>query len=368
MSDTSKTSLKENGMEPPHTSAPHTSAHGQDAQGQDAQSPMTLSAGQVGAPRKIRLMPVGTRAEGQAPASIGNVAVGFDLLGHTLEGPADRAWVTVTETPGVTLREISGVVQQLPMEPENNTAGRALQALLAYTDGARGLALSLEKGIALGSGMGGSAASAVAALVAAQELLEEPLSLEQLYDCAMEGEAVASGSKHGDNVAPMLLGGLVIAPAHGVPVSLPVPEWLHVALVHPHFELETRRARAVLSGGYALHSLVEQTEGLALVLVGLFRGDRVLMGRGLRDTLVEPRRAALIPGFAAVKAGALSAGALGASISGAGPSVFAWFDTREGAIEGAARMAAAFASEGLSSDRYVAPVAGPAARGWRCGT
>lgn len=364
---TSQTDRVERGPTAPHTHKPLQSVLLEHAQGQDQRGSVGSGSDQTGAPRKLRLLPVGSRAEGQAPASIGNVAVGFDLLGHALEGPADRAWVTVTETPGVTLREISGVVRQLPMEPERNTAGRALQALLAYTDGERGLALSLEKGIALGSGMGGSAASAVAALVAAQVLLEEPLSLEQLYDCAMEGEAVASGSKHGDNVAPMLLGGLVIAPAQGVPVSLPVPEWLHVALVHPHFELETRRARAVLSGGYALHSLVEQTEGLALVLAGLFRGERALIGRGLRDTLVEPRRAALIPGFAAVKAGALSAGALGASISGAGPSVFAWFDTREGAMEGAARMAAAFASEGLSSDPYVAPVAGPAARGWRCG-
>lgn len=312
------------------------------------------------------LAPVGSQAIGVSPASIGNVAVGFDLLGHTVDGPGDRATVTVTDAPGVTITDITGVVTQLPLEPHKNTAGRALQALLAYTDGARGLSLSLEKGIALGSGMGGSAASAVAALVAANELLEIPLPLEILYDCAMEGEAVASGSKHGDNVAPMLLGGLVIAPAQGAPVSVPTPDWLHVALVHPHFELETRRARAVLAGAYELHDFVVQSEGLALVLAGCFRNDRSLIQRGLADHLVEPRRASLIPGFAGVKAAALEAGALGASISGAGPSVFAWFADGESASRGSKAMAEAFRQAGLETDVYVSPVAGPAARGVRC--
>lgn len=313
---------------------------------------------------RARLSP-GLRAMGQAPASIGNVAVGFDLLGHTLEGPADRARVTVTTTPGVHITGISGVVTDLPRDAHRNTAGRALEAFLAHTDGNFGLELSLEKGIALGSGMGGSAASAVAALVAANVLLDAPLPLEILYDCAMEGEAVASGSKHGDNVAPMLLGGLVIAPAQGAPVSIPVPDWLKVALVHPHFELETRRARAALKGSYELHSFVEQSEGLALVLAGCYTGDRSLIRRGLQDRLVEPRRAGLIPGFAEVKQAALDAGALGASISGAGPSVFGWFDDREQAQQGADAMARAFRLAGLETDLYLSPVAGPAARGWR---
>ena len=192
------------------------------------------------------------------------------------------------------------------------------------------------------------------------------MSLATLYDCAIEGEAAASGSRHGDNVGPMILGGLVIAPAKGEPVSVPVPEWLHVGLVHPHFVLETRRARAALAGAYQLSDFVVQSEGLALVLAGCFRGAASLLRRGFRDVLVEPRRASLIPGFAGVKAAALEAGALGASISGGGPSVFGWFDSRERAEVAVRAMAAAFAQEGLASDVLVSKVNVPGARVESC--
>jgi len=198
--------------------------------------------------------------------------------------------------------------------------------------------------------------------VAANATLEQPVDLATLYQCAIDGESAASGSRHGDNVGPMLLGGLVIAPADGAPVPVPVPDWLHVALVHPHFVLETRKARAALAGAYQLHDFVVQSEGLALLLAGCFRGDAGLIRRGFRDVLVEPRRAALIPGFAAVKAAALAAGALGASISGGGPSVFGWFESRTAAEGAAAAMAAAFQAVGLPSDQIVSPVSAPGAR------
>jgi homoserine kinase len=258
------------------------------------------------------------------------------------------------------------VVADLPLNPEENTAGRALLALAKGLGQGVGFEVEIDKGIALGSGMGGSAASAVAALVAANATLEQPVSLATLYDCAIEGEAAASGSRHGDNVGPMILGGLVIAPAKGEPVSVPVPEWLHVGLVHPHFVLETRRARAALAGAYQLSDFVVQSEGLALVLAGCFRGDASLLRRGFRDVLVEPRRASLIPGFAGVKAAALEAGALGASISGGGPSVFGWFDSRERAEVAVRAMAAAFAQEGLASDVLVSKVNVPGARVESC--
>ncbi len=160
----------------------------------------------------------------------------------------------------------------------------------------------------------------------------------------------------------MLLGGLVIAPAEGAPVPVPVPQWLHVALVHPHFVLETRKARAALAGPYQLHDFVVQSEGLALVLAGCHRGDAALIRRGFRDVLVEPRRAGLIPGFAQVKAAALAAGALGASISGGGPSVFGWFESRPAAEAAARAMAAAFQAVGLEADQLVSPVSAPGAR------
>lgn len=302
------------------------------------------------------------RATAFAPASIGNIAVGFDILGHSLAGPGDKVTVTLTNTGEVRIVSIKGSVTDLPKTAAENTAGRALLHLKKSFEPSVGFDVEIEKGIALGSGMGGSAASAVAAVVAANSLVDAPVGLEGLYQSAMDGEAAASGSAHGDNVGPMLLGGIVIAPTKGAAVKVPTPHWLHVALVHPHFVLETKRARAALAGVYELHDFVVQSEGLALVLAGLYANDESLMRRGFRDVLVEPRRAGLIPGFSHVKQAALDHGAIGASIAGAGPSVFGWFDTPGQAEKAAAAMASAFKTAGLESDRLVSVVNGPAAR------
>lgn len=295
-----------------------------------------------------------------APASIGNVAVGFDLLGHSLAGPGDRATVRWTDEPGVRIAAVRGIAGALPMEAGRNTAGRALQAMRERLGLARGFELELDKGIALGSGMGGSAASCVAALVAANALLDAPLSRDALYPFALEGEAVASGGRHGDNLGAMLLGGLVLATPERL-VKLRVPAAWHCVLVHPDQVLETRRARKALVGAYELPNFVAQSANLALVLTGCANGEAALVRAGLADVLVEPRRAALIPGFEAVKRAALEAGAMGASISGAGPSVFAWFESRAGAQAAVAPMQAAFAAVGVQSQAWVSPVEGPRA-------
>jgi homoserine kinase len=303
-----------------------------------------------------------TRAVAFAPATIANVAVGFDVLGHALTGAGDTVAVTRTAHGSVRIVATSGLPVALPKNAEDNTAGRALLALLPHFPPGTGFDITIDKGIALGSGMGGSAASAVAAVVAASALLEQPLSTDVLYDAARQGESAASGAAHGDNVAPALLGGLVIAPSHGAPVPVPTPEGLCIGLARPHFPLETRRAREVLREPFPLAAVTTQTEGLALVLAGCFQGDLGLVRRGLRDTLVEPRRASLIPGFAAVKQAALANGALGASIAGGGPSVFGWFASAEAAARGAAAMVAAFRSVGLDADAHHGPVHAPGAR------
>lgn len=295
-----------------------------------------------------------------APASVGNVAVGFDILGHSLAGAGDRVAARRIDEPVVRVDAITGVVTELPRDAQRNTAARAVAAWREATGAAFGVALRIDKGIALGSGMGGSAASAVAALVAANALLDAPLPREALYPFALEGESAASGSRHGDNVGPMLLGGLVLA-THDRLVPIPVPAGLRCALVHPHVVLETRRAREALAGHYALGEFVAQSANLAQLLAGCYRNDLELVRHGLADVLVEPRRAALIPGFAAVKQAALDAGALGASISGAGPSVFAWCADEAIATRAIAAMQAAFAGVGLDSDALSSPVAGPAA-------
>jgi homoserine kinase len=299
-------------------------------------------------------------ASATAFASVGNVGVGFDILGHCIAGAGDRADVRRIDAPTVRIASIKGCVDVLPTDAAQNTAGAALMALRKALGLQHGFEISLHKGIALGSGMGGSAASCVAALVAANALLERPLPRESLYGFAVEGEAVASGGRHGDNVGPMLVGGLALATRDRV-VRLPVPATWHCALVHPHVVLETRKARAALAGDYALGEFVAQSANLALVLAGCFKGDAELVREGLKDVLVEPRRAPLVPNFARVKQAAMDHKALGASISGGGPSVFGWFEHRAQAEAAAAAMRSAFAEVGLDSDAFVSPVDGPAA-------
>ena len=295
-----------------------------------------------------------------APASVGNIGVGFDILGHTIVGPGDRATVRRIDAPKVRIAAIRGCAVELPLEAPRNTAGAALIAMIEDLKPPFGFEIELDKGIAYGSGMGGSAASCVAALVAANALLDSPLTREQLYPYALAGEAVASGGYHGDNVGAMLLGGIVLATADRL-VRIPAPAKWHCVLVHPEATLETRRAREALKGAYALTEFIAQSTNLALVLSGCHRGDADLVRAGLHDVLIEPRRAALIPGFARVKQAALDHRALGASISGAGPSVFAWFESLVAAELAAPAMRAAFATSGIASETFVSRVNGPAA-------
>ena len=295
-----------------------------------------------------------------SPASVGNVGVGFDILGHALAGVGDTVTVRRIAEPVVRIAAIRGAPLPLPLEAERNTAGVALQALREAQGLDWGFELEIDKGIALGSGMGGSAASCVAALVAANALLDAPLTRHALYPFALAGEAVASGGRHGDNLGPMLLGGLVLATAERL-VRIPVPEAWHCLLVHPEAVLETRRAREALKGHYELREFVAQSANLALVLAGCHAGDADLVRAGLRDVLVEPRRAPLIGGFDAAKAAALDGGAMGASISGAGPSVFAWFESRALAEAAAPAVQAAFARAGFDSQAWVCAVDSPGA-------
>lgn len=311
-----------------------------------------MSDGLKGAARQARAF---------SPASVANVAVGFDLLGYAVPDVGDTVTVRRIDAPEVRIAAIRGAAVELPLDAPGNTAGAALIALREGLGLSYGFELEIDKGIPLSSGMGGSAASCVAALIAANALLDVPLSREQLYQYSLEGEAVASGSRHGDNLGPMFLGGLVLSTLERlVPVAVPT-QW-HSLLVHPDALLETRRARAALHGDYALKEFVAQSSNLALVLAGCHAGDAGLVRAGLADVLIEPRRAPLIVGFDAAKAAALAAGAMGAGISGAGPSAFAWFEDRDAALAAAPKVQAAFAAAGFGSQSWVSPVNSPGAR------
>jgi len=298
-----------------------------------------------------------TRATAFAPASVGNVAVGFDILGHTVAALGD--WVTVTrrEAPGVAIRSITGTVTDLPLDAEKNTAGMAALALQRELELPFGFDLEVVKGIPLGSGLGGSAASAVAAVVAAAALVDRPLDRTQLLKFAMQGEAVASGSVHVDNIAPSLFGGLVLTVGVDNPhvKQIPVPESVRCVLVHPHMVLATREARAILGKTITLSDSIWQQANLAGFLAGCFTSDLPLIRESLLDVIIEPQRQVLIPGFRAVKQAALDAHALGCSISGAGPTVFAWAEEQdaERVREG---MVAAFEALDLDTDSWVSTI------------
>ncbi len=298
-----------------------------------------------------------------APATVGNVGVGFDILGHAFGVIGDRVCAERSDLPGVRIRAVTGAAQDLPLDAARNTAGQAVLSLAQAMALPFGIELTIEKGIPLGSGLGGSAASAVAAAVAVNALLESPLPVEALLPHAIAGEAVASGARHADNVAPSLLGGLVLTVGIDNPRvrQIPVPPAIRCVLVHPHMFLSTREARGVLTRLVDLSDVVWQTANLAGFIAGCYANDVELLREAFEDVLIEPQRARLIPGFAAAKRAAREAGAIGCSISGAGPSVFAWCEEGDAARVRDA-MLAAFGRAELACDHWVAPIGGDGAR------
>lgn len=299
-----------------------------------------------------------------APASMGNVAVGYDLLGSALDGLGDRVMVRRLEEPIVRIGTITGRVTDLPTEPSKNTATVALNSLREAADVAGGFEVSIEKGIPLGSGLGGSAASAVGAVVAGAALLPDPWSKDELLPHALAGEAVASGDLHPDNVAPCLFGGLVLTRAMDPPdvVPIPVPSNIRCVLVHPDRVIPTREARACLPDTIPLSDSVRQTAHLGAFVAGCYRDDLALVGRALRDLIVEPHRAALVPGFADVQAAAMDAGALGCSLSGAGPTLFAWCNGSATADAVCDAMTDAFARHDVATEAWISPIPSEGAR------
>ncbi|MGE0044068.1 MAG: homoserine kinase, partial [Vicinamibacterales bacterium] len=256
-----------------------------------------------------------------APATVSNVACGFDVLGFALDEPGDIVIARAADGPGVTIDAVHGDGGRLTTDPARNTAGAAVGALLAALETTRGVALTVHKGLPLASGVGSSGASAVAAVVAANELLGRPAGLDVLLRCAMAGERAGCGAAHPDNVAPALHGGFVLARAADPPdiVRLPVPGGLACAVLHPHIEVRTAEARALLGDTVALADAVGQWGNLGALVAGLFQGDLDLVGRSLEDRVAEPKRAGLVPGFRDVQRAAVAAGALGCSLSGSGP-------------------------------------------------
>jgi homoserine kinase len=300
-----------------------------------------------------------------APATVSNVACGFDVLGFALDEPGDIVMAAPSDTPGVTIADVVGDGGRLTRDPRKNTAGAAVAALLAHLATTRGVALTIHKGLPLESGIGSSGASAVAAVVAANELLGRPVTADVLLACAMAGEQAGCGAAHPDNVAPSLLGGFVLARNVHPPdvVQLPVPEGLACALLHPHLLVHTGTARLLMGDTVPLQDAVRQWGNLGALVAALFTSDRALLSRSLVDVVAEPKRAGLVPGFYDIKSAAIAAGALGCSLSGSGPSLFALASSMAVAREVGAEMQSAFSRHSdVGSDLFVSLVGRAGAR------
>jgi homoserine kinase len=286
-------------------------------------------------------------------------------MGLAIKKPGDEVIAATSNTPGLRITNITGAGGKLPYEVEKNTAGVAALRLLEHLgETGRGIELEIHKKMPSGSGLGSSAASAVAAVLAVSELLRTGLDKRALLPFACAGEQLASGSFHADNVAPSLLGGVVLIrdnPTLDVH-RLPVPKDLFVTVVYPHVEVLTKHARGILKPDLSLAQHTRQSANLAAFVVALYNGDLALVGRSLRDEIIEPQRAALIPGFYNVKAAALEAGALGCTISGAGPSMFTLSADRDTAEKIGRAMQTAFAQQNIESEVFLSEINGDGAK------
>jgi homoserine kinase len=293
-----------------------------------------------------------------APATVANVSCGFDIFGFAVASPADEVVVTLTDKPGVVIREIVGDDGRLPLDASRNTSGVAVIEFLKAIKSDQGAEITLYKHLALGSGMGSSAASSVAALVAINHLHGEPLSRKELLPFAMESERIACGSAHADNVAPSLLGGFVLIRGYDPldVTNIPTPAGLFCTLVHPHLELKTEDSRRVLKATIPIKDAITQWGNIAGLVVGLMKPDFGLIGRSLKDVVAEPIRSVLIPGFDRIKEEAVKAGALGCGISGSGPTIFALSTDAATAQRVGEAMQAQFTDLKLKSDVFVSEI------------
>jgi homoserine kinase len=301
-----------------------------------------------------------------APATVANVACGFDVFGFAIEGPGDVVIATRSDDPAVRIVDVRGDDGRLPREAHKNTAGVAAARVLAECGATGGVDLVVEKRMPLSSGLGSSAASAVAAAVAVNELLGAELDERTLLACALEGERAACGVAHADNAAPSLLGGFLLVRGMGDEARvhrLPVPAELACALIHPHLAVDTGAARAALGHTIDLSRAVTQWGNVAALVAGLHTNDYDLLATAIRDVVAEPVRSAAVPGFLDVQRAALDSGALGCSLSGSGPSMFALCRGRDVAGRVADAMLSAFlAHNDVACDALVSRVGTAGAR------
>lgn len=290
------------------------------------------------------------------PATIANISCGFDVLGVALDSVGDEMVIRKVSEKGVRITKLTG--QDLPLETKKNVAGVAGMALLEASDYKGGFEIEIYKKIKAGSGIGSSAASSTGAVWAMNELLNKPFSKIELVRFAIEGERLASGVAHADNVSPALFGGFTLVRSYDPldVISIPSPGELYATVIHPQIEVKTSDSRSVLRTKISLEQGIKQWGNVGGLVAGLFTSDYDLIGRSLVDHIVEPIRSILIPGFDEVKSEALKAGALGCGISGSGPSIFAFSKGEVDAKKVAESMKEVYQSIGIDYDVHVSKI------------
>ena len=293
-----------------------------------------------------------------APATVANVSCGFDVMGFALDSPGDEIVLKKTDKKGIVIKEITGDGGKLSKEIYNNTATVAIRSYLNYLGEDIGLEVYLHKKMPLGSGLGSSAASAVAGVFAVNELLGGKLTRDELLPFAMEGEKLASGDYHADNVAPSLFGGFRLIRGYDPVdvVKIATPENMWVSVVHPAIEINTKEARGLLSKEVALKKAIQQWGNVGGLIAGLITEDYGLIGRSMEDVIIEPVRAKLLNGYTEVKQAALENGAIGCGISGSGPAVFTFNKDEKTAQNVGLAMKTVFLEKGIASNIYCSKI------------
>lgn len=293
-----------------------------------------------------------------APATVANVTCGFDILGFAVDQPGDEITLKKSNSNQVKILKITGDGGALPLDADKNTCSVVIKMFLKDLGIDQGIDIYLDKLMPLGSGLGSSAASSVAAIYAINELLGKPKKMEDLLPYAMEGERVACGAAHADNVAPGLYGGFVLIRSYEPldVIRLKTPDEMYATLIHPHIEVKTKDAREILRKQIYFKDSVKQSGNVAGLVAGLLTSDYGLISRSMHDHIVEPIRSILIPGYDEVKDAAMQIGALGAGISGSGPSIFALSNKREIAELIATEMKKIYTGFEIESETYVSKV------------
>ena len=293
-----------------------------------------------------------------APATVANVACGFDILGFAVDSPGDEVILRTKKEPGVSIAKITGDQGKLPLDPKKNTAGVAILSFLKRLKSNQGIEIELHKKMPLGSGLGSSAASAVAGAFAVNGLFGNPLKKEELLPFALEGERLACGFAHADNAAPALFGGFVLIRSYSPldVIKIPTPEKLFCTIVHPQIEIRTEYARKILKDEIPLKDAIIQWGNIAGLITGLMKSDYGLIERSMQDVIIEPVRSILIPKFKEIKNAALEAGALGCGISGSGPSIFALSISNKIAKAVGTAMQRNFRSLEIESEIYISKI------------